>query len=130
MGVCALILLPFSESGMSISALIINAVKYSPASLCYIISMIIGYAGLRYLELSIVSPVQNASGALSAICMILYFTIAGKSSNILNEFSPLDLAGTALIIIYYQIPIRIQAIAFCININISTVKYKVRDITA
>ena len=48
-----------------------SAVKYLPASLGYIISMVIGYAGMRYLEVSIVSPVQNASGAFSAIAMFI-----------------------------------------------------------
>ncbi len=99
MGVCAFILMPFAESGVSVSSLISNAVKYSPASLCYIISMVIGYAGLRYLELSIVSPVQNASGALSAVCMIIYFTVAGKITGISDEFSAYDLIGTGLIVI-------------------------------
>ena len=97
MGAAALCLLPFSESGMSAGAIVRGAVLYAPASLCYIISMVIGYAGLRYLELSIVSPVQNASGALSAICMLVYFTAAGRISGISDEFSALDLIGTAAI---------------------------------
>ena len=98
MGVCAIALLPLSESGFSPHELLINAVKYSPASLCYIISMVIGYAGLRYLELSIISPVQNASGALSAICMLIYFLIVGRIANITEEFGLLDLIGTVLIV--------------------------------
>ncbi|MBQ7623986.1 MAG: hypothetical protein IJS65_01765 [Clostridia bacterium] len=98
MGVCACVFLPFSETGFSLSSLISNAVKYSPASLSYIISMVIGYAGLRYLELSIVSPVQNASGALSAVCMIIYFTAAGKMTGIADEYSALELCGTGIIV--------------------------------
>lgn len=97
MGVSALALLPFSESGLSFSALVKNAVRYSPASLCYIISMVIGYAGLRYLELSIVSPVQNASGALSAICMLVYFMAVGRIRAFSEEFSVLDIIGTVLV---------------------------------
>ncbi|MBQ6569069.1 MAG: EamA family transporter [Clostridia bacterium] len=75
MGVCALCLLPFTETVKSgnPAEFVSSIIKYSPASLCYIISMIIGYAGLRYIELSIVSPVQNASGALSAILMSIFF---------------------------------------------------------
>ena len=75
MGAGALCLLPFSESGFSFGSLAVSGFRYLPASLGYIISMIIGYAGLRYLELSIVSPVQNASGALSAIAMSVWFII-------------------------------------------------------
>lgn len=98
MGVCAFALLPLAETPMSVSALISNAVKYSPASLCYIISMVIGYAGLRYLELSIVSPVQNASGALSTVSMIVYFAVAGQIAMISESFSAINIVGTVLIV--------------------------------
>ena len=40
---------------------------YLPVSLLYIISMALGYVGLRYIELSISSPICNSSGALVAI---------------------------------------------------------------
>lgn len=99
MGIVSLCLLPFSETAMDAKAFFINAGKYLPASLGYIISMIIGYAGLRYLEMSIVSPVQNASGALSAIVMIAYFLIIGKIDNILDSFSILDIIGTIVIVL-------------------------------
>lgn len=98
MGVCSILLLIFSDDKMSLSALFSNAVKYLPASLSYIISMVIGYAGLRYLELSIVSPVQNASGALSAVVMLLYFIFIGKINNFFDEFSVLDIVGTVIIV--------------------------------
>ena len=44
---------------------------YLPVSLLYILSMAMGYMGLRYIELSISSPICNASGALVAILAIL-----------------------------------------------------------
>lgn len=44
---------------------------YLPVSLLYIGSMAMGYVGLRYIELSISSPICNASGALVAIIAIL-----------------------------------------------------------
>lgn len=44
---------------------------YLPVSLLYIGSMTLGYAGLRYIELSISSPICNASGALVAILAIV-----------------------------------------------------------
>ena len=99
MGVCAIALLPLAESGFSPAELVSNAVKYSPASLCYIISMVIGYAGLRYLEVSIVSPVQNASGALSTLCMAVFFLVKGRISDLGEEFDALNLVGTVLIVI-------------------------------
>ena len=49
----------------------LNLVRYLPVSAMYILSMTVGYFGLRYLEVSVSSPVQNASGAVSALLMIL-----------------------------------------------------------
>ena len=40
---------------------------YLPVSALYILSMAIGYLGLRYIELSISSPICNSSGAIVAI---------------------------------------------------------------
>ncbi len=50
-----------------------DMIKYLPVSALYIISMVIGYFGLRYLELSISSPVQNSSGAITAILLYIFF---------------------------------------------------------
>ena len=50
---------------------------YLPVSLLYIGSMTLGYVGLRYIELSISSPICNASGAQVAIIAIVSGT-AGK----------------------------------------------------
>lgn len=44
---------------------------YLPISLLYISSMTLGYVGLRYIELSISSPICNASGALVAVIAIV-----------------------------------------------------------
>ncbi len=43
---------------------------YLPVSLLYILSMAMGYMGLRYIELSVSSPICNSSGALVAIATI------------------------------------------------------------
>ena len=46
-------------------------ITYLPVSMLYIISMTIGYIGLRYIELSISSPICNSSGAIAALgCFI------------------------------------------------------------
>ena len=52
---------------------IIDIIKYLPVSLCYIASMVIGYRGLKYLELSISSPIQNTSGVIVALLFIIFF---------------------------------------------------------
>lgn len=47
-------------------------ITYLPASALYILSMIIGYVGLRYLVLSLSSPVCNSSGAIAAILCFFF----------------------------------------------------------
>ncbi len=47
---------------------------YLPVSLLYIGSMALGYVGLRYIELSISSPICNASGALVAVASLIMGT--------------------------------------------------------
>lgn len=50
-----------------------DIIRYFPVSAMYILSMTIGYFGLRYIELSIAAPVQNSSGAVSAILLFIFF---------------------------------------------------------
>ena len=56
-------------NGVEINLSII--LTYLPVSLLYIVSMAIGYIGLRYIELSISSPICNSSGALVAILTLI-----------------------------------------------------------
>ncbi|SCG84299.1 hypothetical protein DW1_2739 [Proteiniborus sp. DW1] len=57
---------------------VFNIIKYLPVSSMYILSMALGYVGLRYLEVSINSPVSNTSGAIAGI---LAFIVLGKTMN-------------------------------------------------
>ena len=52
---------------------ILEILMYLPVSLCYISSMVIGYKGLKYIELSLSSPVQNTSGVITSILLIIFF---------------------------------------------------------
>ena len=56
-----------------LSVNVIEMIKYLPVSLCYIASMVIGYRGLRHMELSLVSPIENTSGAITSIFLIIFF---------------------------------------------------------
>jgi len=53
---------------------------YLPVSCLYILSMAIGYIGLRYIELSISSPICNSSGALVAILTLAVDGIGGLAA--------------------------------------------------
>lgn len=64
---------------------------YLPVSLLYISSMAIGYLGLRYIELSISSPICNSSGAIVAVLCLITGGI--------GEIVPMQLLATALVCI-------------------------------
>ena len=70
MGIHAFAYMIIKDVPFSLRYLII----YLPVSFMYILSMAIGYFGLRYIELSISSPVQNSSGAVTAILIYIFFT--------------------------------------------------------
>ena len=53
----------------------ISMLKYLPVSLCYITSMIIGYKGLKYINLSISSPIQNSSGLITSLLLVIIFKV-------------------------------------------------------
>lgn len=53
-------------------------IKYLPVSALYIISMAIGYIGLRYIELSVSSPICNSSGAVVAIMAVVMALVSGR----------------------------------------------------
>lgn len=50
----------------------VNLLAYLPVSAMYILSMTVGYFGLRRLELSICSPIQNSSGAVVCILCLIF----------------------------------------------------------
>ena len=51
---------------------LLDILKYLPASALYIGSMVLGYVGLRYIELSVSSPICNCSGALAAVFCFIF----------------------------------------------------------
>ncbi|MBQ3424791.1 MAG: DMT family transporter [Clostridia bacterium] len=65
---------------------------YLPVSLLYILSMAIGYLGLRYIELSISSPICNSSGAIVAVLTLLTVGVG-------DDLPPVALVAVALVCI-------------------------------
>ena len=62
---------------------------YLPVSLLYIGSMTLGYLGLRYIELSISSPICNSSGALVAVLCL--------ATDGIGSIHPAQLVAVALV---------------------------------
>lgn len=50
----------------------VDFVKYLPATALYISSMILGYVGLRYIMLSVSSPICNSSGAVACVLCFVF----------------------------------------------------------
>lgn len=74
-------------SGVAINLSII--LTYLPVSILYILSMALGYLGLRYIELSVSSPICNSSGALVAVLTLIFVGT--------EDYSPLALFAVALV---------------------------------
>lgn len=68
MGIHAILMLLFTDMNYDFT----NILVYLPVSLMYILSMTIGYFGLRYLEVSIASPIQNSSGAVASLLCLIF----------------------------------------------------------
>lgn len=47
-------------------------IRYLPVAALYIFAMALGYIGLRYIELSISSPICNSSGALAFVLCLIF----------------------------------------------------------
>lgn len=51
---------------------LMDFVSYLPVAALYILAMVFGYIGLRYIELSISSPICNSSGALAFLLCLIF----------------------------------------------------------
>ncbi len=90
-------------TGGGVQLTLSDILAYLPASVLYIVAMMVGYIGLRYIELSISSPICNGSGAVAVLMSILYFGVT---------FDPNDESGA----IFLNIPIIIGIILIVIGI--------------
>ncbi len=78
---------------------ILDFVKYLPVSALYILAMVLGYIGLRYIELSISSPICNCSGSLALLLCVLIFPLIGADPIELDVFSIIGVIAITLGII-------------------------------
>lgn len=74
--ICSLFINPETASPFVLSLFYTSFVpsdfiKYLPVAFIYLLAMVIGYVGLRYIELSISSPICNASGSLALVVLMI-----------------------------------------------------------
>ena len=90
----------------------IDFFKYLPVAGLYILAMVFGYMGLRYIELSISSPICNCSGAMAfLLCIAL-----GSFFNFETEVTP------TIIVAVILITVGIVALGFIENLEDEEVK--------
>ncbi len=67
-----------------------NMIYYIPVSLCYILSMALSFFGMRFIEESISDPIENTSGAITALLCVV---ILGK------KIAPVSVGAIILMVI-------------------------------
>ena len=74
-------------------------VKYLPVAGLYILAMVLGYIGLRYIELSISSPICNCSGSLALLLCAIIFPLIGADPIEFDAFTIIGVVAITLGII-------------------------------
>lgn len=98
MGLLVPILIPFSESGLPITQLMRENLLFMLVPIGYGVSMLYSNIGLKFLEVSVFSPLQNASGAFPVIFLVVYYIVSGRGEILREEVTSFDMAGTVLIV--------------------------------
>lgn len=80
LGICSLIYMLITKTEISFDMIL----TYLPVSLIFITSMFCTYAAMRYVKVSITSPIQNSACALSSILCIL---ILGQEVNVIHAIA-------------------------------------------
>ncbi len=69
----------------------IDFINYLPVAALYIFAMVLGYIGLRYIELSISSPICNSSGALAFLLCVVFGIFSAE------DITPITIVGIVMI---------------------------------
>ncbi|MBR1983484.1 MAG: EamA family transporter [Clostridia bacterium] len=77
----------------------LDFIYYLPVAGLYILAMVLGYVGLRYIELSISSPICNCSGSLALLLCVIIFPLIGAEPVELNALSIIGVVAITLGII-------------------------------
>jgi drug/metabolite transporter (DMT)-like permease len=67
-----------------------------PVTLFYVVAMFFGLLGAKHLDASVVSPLENIDGAITAIILYLFFFLTGRSQ-VTDSIGIMDIIGTVAI---------------------------------
>lgn len=93
-----MVLTPMSESGIFLPSQLGKNAVYLLLSMAYPISIMAGLNGMRYLDASIASPLENIDGIVAPVFMLAFFLVTGTVESIGSMFSWLDILGVALVV--------------------------------
>jgi drug/metabolite transporter (DMT)-like permease len=68
-----------------------------PLCIFYVIALFFGLLGTKYLEASVVSPLENIDGAIAAIILYIFFLFT-DSTHLTDKIGVVDVIGTVVIV--------------------------------
>jgi len=101
-GICftvlALLVTPWSESGLGVIKVLINNPYFLLIPALYALTLILSHVGFRYLEAGIMAPLKNASGAFSTTMFLGWYAYLGTIDRVWEQITKWDIVGTVLIV--------------------------------
>ena len=88
-----------SESGASIANLLSENLFAAAAIIIYIIVVIISYIGVKYMDISVYTPIADASSGFSVLMIIIFLIITGSINSSSIYLSPACITGMLLSIV-------------------------------
>ena len=67
-----------------------------PVTVFYVVAMFFGLLGAKHLDASVVSPLENIDGAITAIILYFFFLLTGRS-NVTDSIGIVEIIGTVAI---------------------------------
>ena len=67
-----------------------------PVTVFYVVAMFFGLLGAKHLDASVVSPLENIDGAITAIILYMFFFLTGRS-HVIDSIGIMDIIGTVAI---------------------------------
>lgn len=99
LGGFSVLLLPLSESKLSVFGLFCKYSDYIPFAVAYVLALMCGIIGNRYLDVSVISPLENIDGAIAGVVLFVYLAVTGTIDDITRQFTWLDPIGFLLIVV-------------------------------
>lgn len=67
-----------------------------PVNIFYVVASFFGLMGAKHLDASVVSPLENIDGAITAILLYMFFALTGRS-HVIDSIGIVDIIGTVAI---------------------------------